>query len=97
MTPENLLPIFGEYAYDYVFNRSRAIKLRFRTSNRHGVIASVTRLLEVRMTKETVASAHSFVDEVRALMRRLRYHLTDGRLNLVDVVETMILVRGLQG
>ena len=28
-------------------------------------------------------------------MRRLRSHLTDGGLNLVDVVETMILVRGL--
>ena len=93
--PENLLPIFGEYAYDDVYNRSRAIKLRFRTSNKHGVITSVTRLLEVKMTKETVAGAHSFVDEVRALMRRLRSHLTDGGLNLVDVVETMILVRGL--
>jgi hypothetical protein len=93
--PENLLPIFGEYAYDDIYNRSRAIKLRFRTSNKHGVITSVTRLLEVKMTKETVAGAHSFVDEVRALMRRLRSHLTDGGLNLVDVVETMILVRGL--
>ena len=46
---------------------SRAIKLRYRTSNKLGVIASVTRLLKVRMTKETVAGAHSFVDEVRAL------------------------------
>ena len=93
--PENLLPIFGEYAYDDIYNRSRAIKLRFRTSNKHGAITAVTRLLEVKMTKETVAGAHTFVDEVRALMRRLRSHLTDGGLNLVDVVETMILVRGL--
>ena len=72
-----------------------AIKLCIRTSNKHGVITSVTRLLEVKMTKETVAGARSFVDEVRALMRRLRSHLTDGGLNFVDVVETMILVRGL--
>lgn len=47
VSPENLLPIFGSLPFNDIFGRVRAIRLRYQTSNRHGVITSLSKLLEV--------------------------------------------------
>ena len=52
VTTENLLPIFGTLRYDDLYGRIRAIRTRFRTSNRHGVILCVTKLLELKVVKD---------------------------------------------
>ena len=95
VSPENLLPIFGSLPFNDIFGRVRAIRLRYQTSNRHGVITSLSKLLEVKMTSESQASAHVFIDKIKSLMLRIRTHLRDGELDLVQVIEIMVLINGL--
>ena len=46
VTTENLLPIFGNLRYDDLYGRIRAIRTRFRTSNRHGIIVCEPGIVE---------------------------------------------------
>ena len=91
VSPENLLPIFGSLPFtDFhllIYGRVKAIRLRYQTSNRHGVITSISKLLEVKMTSESQAAAHTFIDKIKSLMLRIRTHLRDGDLDLVQVIE----------
>ena len=92
VTTENLLPIFGTLRYDDIYGRQKAITTRFRVSNRHGVILCLTKLLELRMAKETQTDSHVFMDQIRSWMLRLRTHLTAGGLDLVSVLEIICLL-----
>ena len=47
------------------------------------------------MTSESQASAHVFIDKIKSLMLRIRTHLRDGELDLVQVIEIMVLMNGL--
>ena len=78
VTMENLLPIYGNLRYDDIYGRKKAITTRFRVSNRHGVIICLTKLLELRMAKESQTGSHMFMDQIRPWMLRLRTHLTAG-------------------
>ena len=95
VSPENLLPIFGSLPFTDLYGRVRAIRLRYQTSNRHGVITSLGKLLEVRMASESQGAAHAFIDKIKSLMLRIRGHLRDGDLDLVQVIEIMVLINGL--
>ena len=59
---KNILPIYGNLRYDDIYGRKKAITTRFRVSNRHGVIICLTKLLELRMAKESQTSSHIFMD-----------------------------------
>jgi len=87
VSPDNLLPIFGSLPFTDLYGRVRAIRLRYQTSIRHGVITSISKLLEVKMTSESQAAAHTFIDKIKSLMLRIRTHLRDGDLDLVQVFE----------
>ena len=95
VSPENLLPIFGYLQFTNLCGRVRAIRLRYQTSNRHGVITSLSKLLEVKMASESQASAHAFTGKIKSLMLRIITHLRDGDLDLVQVIEIMVLLNGL--
>ena len=95
VTTENLLPIFGTLRYDDIYGRKKAITTRFRVSNRHGVILCLTKLLELKMVKDTQQGCHAFMDQIRSYMLRLRTHLAAGGLDLVSVLEIMVLIQGL--
>jgi hypothetical protein len=95
VTTENLLPIFGSLRYDDLYGRIRAIRTRFRTSNRHGVILCVTKLLELKMVKDSQPGCHQFMDQIRSWMLRLRTYLAAGNLSLAEVLEIMVLIQGL--
>ena len=95
VTTENLLPIFGTLRYDDLYGRIKAIRTRFRTSNRHGVILCVTKLLELKMTKDSQPGCHQFMDQIRSWMLRLRTYLAAGNLSLAEVLEIMVLIQGL--
>ena len=95
VTTENLLPIFGILRYDDLYGRIRAIRTRFRTSNRHGVILCVTKLLELKMVKDSQPGCHQFMDQIRSWMLRLRTYLAAGNLSLAEVLEIMVLIQGL--
>ena len=95
VTTENLLPIFGTLRYDDLYGRIRAIRTRFRTSNRHGVILCVTKLLELKMVRDTQPGCHQFMDQIRSWMLRLRTYLAAGHLSLAEVLEIMVLIQGL--
>jgi hypothetical protein len=95
VTMENLLPIYGNLRYDDIYGRNKAITTRFRVSNRHGVIICLTKLLELRMAKESQTGSHVFMDQIRSWMLKLRTHLTAGGLDLVSVLEIMVLINGL--
>ena len=95
VTTENLLPIFGNLRYDDLYGRIRAIRNRFRTSNRHGVIVCVTKLLELKMVKDSQPGCHQFMDQIRSWMLRLRTYLAAGNLSLTEVLEIMVLIQGL--
>jgi len=47
------------------------------------------------MTPESQAAAHTFIDKIKSLMLRIRTHLRDGDLDLVQVIEIMVLINGL--
>ena len=95
VSPENPLPIFGSLPFNDLYGRVRAIRLRYQTSNRHGVITSLSKLLEVKMTSESQVSAHAFIDRIKLLMLSIRTHLRYGDLDLVQVIEIMVLINGL--
>jgi len=95
VTTENLLPIFGSLRYDDLYGRIKAIRTRFRTSNRHGVILCVTKLLELKMVKDSQPGCHQFMDQIRSWMLRLRTYLAAGNLSLAEVLEIMVLIQGL--
>ena len=95
VTTENLLPIFGNLRYDDLYGRIRAIRNRFRTSNRHGVIVCVTKLLELKMVKDSQPGCHQFIDQIRSWMLRLRTYLAAGNLSLTEVLEIMVFIPGL--
>ena len=95
VTMENLLPIYGNLRYDDIYGRKKAVTTRFRVSNRHGVIICLTKLLELRMAKESQTRSHIFMDQIRSWMLRLRTHLTAGGFDLVSVLEIMVLINGL--
>ena len=73
----------------------RSFTTRFRVSNRHGVIICLTKLLELKMAKESQIGSHTFMDQIRSWMLRLRTHLAAGGLDLVSVLEIMVLINGL--
>ena len=50
------------------YERARAIQPRYQSSNRHGVIYFINKLMTAKMTEETVSCAHAFTDEISALM-----------------------------
>jgi len=93
--PDHATAIFGTYTFTQVYERARAIQMRYQSSDRHGVIQCIHKLMTTEMTAETVAGAHAFTDEISALMQRLKGHLRDGRLDVLTVMEIMVLIGGL--
>ena len=93
--PDHATAIFGSYTFTQVYERARAIQLRYQSSDRHGVIYCINKLMTAKMTEETVSGAHAFTDEISALMQRLRGHLRDGRLDVLTVMEIIVLIGGL--
>ena len=91
--PDHATAIFG--VYTQVYERARAIQLRFQSSDRHGVIYCINKLMTARMKDETVAGGHVFTDEINALMQRLKGHLRDGGLDVLTVMEIMVLIGGM--
>ena len=55
----------------------------------------VNKLLGLRMVKDTQPACLQFMDQKRTLMTRLRAHLYEGGLDLVEVLEIMVLIHGL--
>ena len=82
--------IFGTYTFTQVYERARAIQMRYQSSDRHGVIQCINKLMSTKMTAETVAGAHAFTAQ-----QRLKGRLRDGRLDLLIVLEIMVLIGGL--
>ena len=78
-----------------MYQRARAIQLRYLSSDRHVVIDCIKKLMTAKMTEETVYGAHTFTDEISALIQRLKGHLRDGRLDVLTVMEIMVLIGGL--
>ena len=66
--PDHATSIFGVYIFTQVYERARAIQLRYQSSDRHGVIYCIIKLMAAKMTEETVSGAHAFTDEITALM-----------------------------
>ena len=93
--PDHATAIFGTYTFTQVYERARAIQMCYQSSDRHGVIQCINKLMSTKMTSEAVAGAHTFTDEISALMQRLKGHLRDGRLDLLTVMEIMVLIGGL--
>ena len=93
--PDHATAIFGTYSFTQVYERARAIQLRYQSSDRHGVIYCINRLMTVKMKDETVVDAHIFTDEVSSLLLRLKGHLREGGLDVLTVMEIMVLIEGL--
>ena len=70
--PDHATAIFGTYTFTQVYERARAIQLCFQSSDRHGVIHCINKLMTAKMKDETVAGADVFTDEISALMQRLK-------------------------
>ena len=83
------------YSFTQIYERAREIQSRFQSSDRHGVIYCINRLMTVKMKDETVVGAHTFTDEVSSLMLRLKGHLREGGLDVLTVMEIMVLIEGL--
>ncbi len=62
--PDHATAIFGTYMLTQVYERARAIQMRYQSSDRHGVIQCINKLMTTKMTAETVAGAHAFTDEI---------------------------------
>ena len=93
--PDHATAIFGTYSFTQVYERARAIQSRFQSSDRHGVIYCINKLMTVKMKDETVVGAHTFTDDVSSLMLRLKGHLREGGLDVLTVMEIMVLIEGL--
>ena len=94
--PDYATAIFGTYTFTQVYERARAIQLRYQSSDRHGVIHCINKLMNAKKTAETVSGAHAFTDEISALMQRLKGNRRDGRLDVLTVMEIMVLIGGLR-
>ena len=93
--PDHASAIFGTFTFTQVYERARAIQLRYQSSDRHRVIYCINRLMTVKMKDETVVGAHTFTDDVSSLMLRLKGHLREGELDVLIVIEIMVLIEGL--
>ena len=93
--PDHATAIFGTHSFTQVYERARAIQSRFQSSDRHGVIYCINKLMTVKMKDETVVGAHTFTDDVSSLMLRLKGHLREGGLDVLTVMEIMVLIEGL--
>ena len=58
--PDHATAVFGTYTFTQVYERARAIQMRYQSSDRHGVIHCINKLMTAKMTAETVAGAHAF-------------------------------------
>ena len=93
--PDHATAIFGTHSFTQVYERARAIQSRFQSSDRHGVIYCIKKLMTVKMKDETMVGAHTFTDDVSSLMLRLKGHLREGGLDVLTVMEIMVLIEGL--
>ena len=50
--PDHVTAIFGVYTFTQVYERARAIQLRYQFSDRHGVIHCINKLMAAKMTEE---------------------------------------------
>ena len=76
--PSHATAMFGTYYFTQIYEKVRAIQVRFQSSDRHGVIYCINKLMTVKMKDETVVGAHTFTDDVSSLMLRLKGHLREG-------------------
>ena len=88
--PNHATAIFGTYSFTQVYERARAIQLRYQSSDRHGGIYCINRLMTVKMTDESVIGTHTFTDDVSSLMLRLKV-----REGVLTVMEIIVLIGGL--
>ena len=93
--PDHATAVFGTYSFTQIYESARAIQSRFQSSDRHGVIYCINRLMNVKMKDETVVGAHTFTDDVSSLMLRLKGHLREGGVEVLTVMEIMVLIEGL--
>ena len=93
--PNHAIAIFGTYSFTQIYERARAIQSRFQSSDRHGDIHCINRLMTGKMKDETVVGSHTFTDDVSSLMLRLKGHLRKGGLDVLTVMEIMVLIEGL--
>ena len=60
MHPDHATAVIGTYTFTQVYERAKAIQMRYQSSDRHGVIHCINKLMTAKMTAETVAGAHAF-------------------------------------
>jgi len=95
-SPQEFLPIFESLAFTDLYGRIRAcIHLRYQTSNQHGVMTNLSKLVEVKMALESQGTAHAFIDKIKSLKLRIRTHLRDGDLDLAEVIEIRVMLNGM--
>ena len=78
-----------------IYSRSEIIKSRFMSTHQNGLVNCISTLLDIKVKRDHMAGIHSMLDESSNVMVRIRKHIADGALDILDVLHTMVLLRAL--
>jgi len=78
-----------------IYSRSEIIKGRFMSTHQNGLVNCISTLLDVKVRRDNMAGLHAMIDESSNVMVRIRKHIADGALDILDVLHTMVLLRAL--
>ena len=78
-----------------IFARSEIILGRFMSTHHNGLVNCISTLLDIKVRRDNMAGLHSMLDESNNVMIRIRKHIADGALDILDILHTMVLLRAL--
>ena len=78
-----------------IYARSEIIVSRFMSTHHNGLVNCISTLLDIKVKRDHMAGIHSMLDESSNVMVRIRKHIADGALDILDVLHTMVLLRAL--
>ena len=65
------------------------------STHHNGLVNCISTLLDIRVKRDNMAGLHSMLDESSNVIFRIRKHIADGALDILDILHTMVLLRTL--